>query len=98
MDKSELPDESKLLFVGIANKKFKPTLKQEETAFLSVLEKNGLIKQVKDSQGNCIKTELTTEGLAYITMNPQLKNPSFWDNKHAVVDHVINFIGALNPF
>ena len=98
MNKIELPDESKLLFVGIANKKFKPTFKQEETAYLSVLEDNRLIKQKKDEQGNCIQAELTTKGLAYITMNPQLKNPSFWDDKHAVVDHVINFIEALNPF
>ena len=29
--------------------------------------------------------------------NPKLKDPSFWDDKHALVDHVINIIGAIIP-
>lgn len=98
MEKIELPDECKFILLSIANKKFQPTLKEEEKGWLAILENEGLIEQKKDAKGGCIVSRLTTKGIAYFADNPQLKNPSFWDDKHALVDHLINFFGLIKPF
>lgn len=98
MEKIELPDECKFILVSIANKTFKPTFKPEENGWLAILENENLIKLTKDSKGGYITGKLTTRGLAYLTSNPKLKNPSFWDDKHALVEHLINIIGLIKPF
>lgn len=98
MERIELPDECKFVFISIANKTFQPTLKEEEKGWLAILESEGLIKQIKDTNGGCITSELTTKGRAYLAANPKLKDPSFWDDKHALVDHLINFLGLIKPF
>lgn len=98
MEKIELPDECKFILLCIANKSFRPTLKEEEKGWLAILEKEGLIELIKDAKGGCITSKLTTNGRAYLTANPKLKNPSFWDDKHALVDHLINFVGLIKPF
>ena len=98
MEKIELPDECKFILLCIANNTFHPTLKEEEKGWLAILEHEGLIKQIKDAKGGCIISELTTKGRAYLAANPKLKNPSFWDDKNALVDHLINLVGLIKPF
>ncbi len=92
MSKSQLPDECKLILVAINNRTFHPSFSPKEKGWLAILEEESLITVTKDTQGGYIKGELTNKGLAYLTQNPELKNPSFWDDKHAVIDHFINVI------
>lgn len=92
MDKIQLPDESKFILVGIAKHLFCPSHTPEENGWIAILEEENLISVTKDTVGGYIKGELTTKGRAYLATNPELKNPSFWDDKHAVVDHFINVI------
>lgn len=92
MDKIQLPDESKFILVAINNHTFKPSFTPEEKGWIAILEEENLVTITKDTQGGYIKGKLTTHGLAYLTQNPELKNPSFWDDKHAVIDHFINVI------
>lgn len=72
MTKINLTDECKLILLSIANKKFQPTLTDEEKGWLAILEVEGLIQQKKDTNGGCITSKLTDRGRAYIAANPQL--------------------------
>ena len=99
MDKIELPNESKaLLYAMSEHSHIKPNLNDDTSKWLDVLSYYELIEGTKDEQGKFITVSLSQKGKVYLTLNPELKNPSFWDDKHAVVDHIFNLLGLIKPF
>ena len=99
MEKIELPNECKALMFAMSNvSHIQPNRNDNSDQWLRVLEYYGLVKGVKNEQDNYIMAELSDKGKVYLTLNPKLKDPSFWDDKHAIIDHVFNLIGAIKPF
>lgn len=99
MDKIELPNECKALMLAMSeHPHIEPNHKDNSDKWLEVLEYYGLIKGMKNEQDLYIIAELSQKGRVYMTLNPELKNPSFWDDKHAVVDHIFNLLGLLKPW
>lgn len=99
MDKIELPDECKALMLAMSKEShIEPNHNDNSDQWLCVLEYYGLITGVKNEQDCYIIAQLSDKGKVYLTLNPKLKDPSFWDDKHAVIDHVFNLIGAIKPF
>ena len=98
MDKIKLPEESKaLLFLMSDKSHIEPNISGEATKWLDVLEYYGFIKGTKNMQGNYIIAEITQKGKVYLIENPKLKDPSFWDDKHKLLDHLIGIIGIIKP-
>lgn len=98
MDKIKLPEECKALLYYMSDKThIEPEHNVESDKWLEVLEYYELVTGVKNEQGHFIIAELTPKARVYMLENPKLKDPSFWDDKHALVDHVINIIGAIIP-
>lgn len=99
MDKIELPNECKALMLAMSGKPhIEPNHKDDTDKWLEVLEYYELISGAKNEQGLYMIAELSQKGRVYMTLNPELKNPSFWDDKHAVADHVFNLLGLLKPW
>lgn len=66
--------------------------------WLEVLSLYGFVQGQKNERHQYIRAELSQKGKVYLTLNPELKDPSFWDDKHAIVDHIFNILGLMNPF
>jgi hypothetical protein len=99
MEKIELPDECKaLLYAMSENLHIEPDLGDDTSKWLEVLSCYELIEGIKNEQGKFIIASLSQKGKAYLALYPDLKNPSFWDDKHAVIDHVFSLIGLIKPF
>lgn len=99
MEKIELPDECKVILLAISRTGFiMPNHMDDTDKWLDVLSLYGFVQGPKNEQQQYIRAELTQKGKVYLTLNPELKNPSFWDDKHAIVDHVFNILGLMNPF
>jgi hypothetical protein len=75
-----------------------PDLGDDTSKWLEVLSYYDLIEGTKNEQDKFIIAFLSQKGKVYLTLNPELKNPSFWDDKHAVIDHVFSLIGLIKPF
>lgn len=99
MEKIDLPNECKAFMLAMSEHSYiEPNHNDDTDKWLEVLEYYGLIKGIKNEQDLYIIAELTQNGRVYMTLNPDLKNPSFWDDKHAVVDHIFNLLGILKPW
>lgn len=99
MDKIDLPNECKVLMLAMSKRSYiEPNHEDDIDKWLEVLEYHELITGTKNEQDLYIDAELTQKGHVYITLNPELKNPSFWDDKHAIVDHIFNLLGLLKPW
>lgn len=97
MEKIELPDECKALLLAMAKVPHVcPNHKDDTDKWLEVLSYYGLVEGTRNSQGEYILARLSQKGKTYLTLNPELKNPSFWDDKHAIISHICNLFGIIN--
>lgn len=98
MEKIELPDECKALMLAMSNvPHIEPNRDEDLDKWLRVLEYYELVKGIKNEQDNYIIAELSDKGKVYLTLNPKLKNPSMWDDKHAIIDHVFDLLNLIKP-
>ena len=61
---------------------------------LNFLNTKGLINAIQTLNGYVI-TGLTDEGRAYLHSNPDLKNPSIWDDKKYLINTAISVIALV---
>jgi len=99
MEKIELPDECKVILLAMSKTgSIMPNHMDDTDKWLEVLSLYEFVQGQKNEQHQYIRAELSQKGKVYLTLNPELKDPSFWDDKHAIVDHIFNILGLMNPF
>ena len=89
MVKIELTDNAKRIFFALSkDEELRYTDSDEKDLIL--LEQEGLVDPCWTNDGPypCI----TDKGIAYIHMNPKLKNPSIWDDKKYLITTGISLI------
>ena len=93
MDKITLNDNSKRLLKEIKSGSYQEGL-ESDLEDLNFLKTRGFIKATPTFSGYII-TGLTDEGKAYLHSNPNLKNPSIWDDKKYWINTAISFAALI---
>ena len=93
MEKIALNDNCKRLLRKIKEGSYCDGLKSD-LEDLNLLKTLGLIKAVATKTGFVV-TGLTNEGRAYMHSNPDLKNPSIWDDKKYWITTAISFAALI---
>ena len=93
MDKIKLNNNCKKLLKEIKNDSYCNSL-ESDLEDLNLLKTLGLIKAVATNTGYVV-TGLTDEGRAYLQSNPDLKNPSIWDDKKYWINTAISFAALI---
>ena len=96
MEKIELNDNCKKLLNKIKNGSYQQGEKADFED-LNFLKTKGFIKAIATTSG-FIVTGLTEEGRAYLHSNPNLKNPSIWDDKKYWITTAISFAALIISF
>lgn len=77
MEKIELPDECKVILLAMSRTGFiMPNHVDDTDKWLEVLSLYEFIQGQRNEQHRYIRAELTRKGKVYLTLNPELKNPS----------------------
>ena len=93
MEKIKLTKRGKEILLLLSEKKYKPQEMDKEELNLLTIE--GLGKGNKISGDVYITYQLTDYGKAYLLSNPQLKNPSIFDDKKYIVTTIISIIALI---
>lgn len=93
MDKITLNNNCKRLLKEIKNGSYQIGL-ESDIEDLNFLNTKGLIDAIQTFDGYVI-TGLTDEGRAYLHSNPNLKNPSIWDDKKYWITTAISFAALI---
>lgn len=93
MDKIKLNNNCKKLLKEIKNDSYCNSL-ESDLEDLNLLKTLGLIKAVATNTGYVV-TGLTDEGRAYLHSNPDLKNPSIWDDKKYWINTAISILALI---
>ena len=93
MEKIELNNNCKKLLNKIKSGSYQQGEKAD-LEDLNFLKTKGLIKAIATTSG-IIVTGLTAEGRAYLHSNPNLKNPSIWDDKKYLITTAISFAALI---
>lgn len=92
MDKIKLTDNAKRILLVLYNKeefRYSDTDKKD----LIVLYQEDLVNPEWTADGPF--PDITDKGIAYVYMNPQLKNPSIWDDHKYWITTGIAFVALL---
>ena len=79
MEKTELTYKAKLVLRVINSGRNFPFIKPFRDDLI-LLQEEGLISLIK-SEDDHLYAYLTSKGVKYLLLNPDLKNPSIWDDK-----------------
>jgi hypothetical protein len=93
MEKIKLNDNCKRLLKEIKNGSYQEGL-DSDLEDLNLLDTMGFINATKTFSGYVV-TGLTDEGRAYLHSNPDLKNPSIWDDKKYLINTAISVIALV---
>ena len=93
MEKIKLNDNCKRLLKEIKSGLYQDIL-EPDIEDLNLLKILGLIKAVNTTTGFVV-TGLTDEGRAYLHSNPDLKNPSIWDDKKYWINTAISVLALI---
>lgn len=93
MDKIKLNNNCKRLLKEIRNNSYCNGI-ESDLEDLNLLKILGLIKAVATTTGFVV-TGLTDEGRAYLHSNPDLKNPSIWDDKKYWINTAISVLALI---
>lgn len=83
MDKIKLTPRCKSILLGLKEKSYEP-IKEDQGALL-LLRELGFIAGNRLSSGEVYTCRITPKGEAYLYENPQLENPSIWDDKKYII-------------
>lgn len=78
MDKIKLTDNAKKILWTLYNKEDLNIIDDDEKDLI-VLDQEGLVNPEWTNDGPF--PDITDKGIAYVYMNPKLKNPSIWDDQ-----------------
>jgi hypothetical protein len=98
MEKIKLSENQKRLLRSLYEKKYPEVVPIEDFEDFNLLEVEGLVNAAhcRGMQGLSLHNpSITEKGLAYITSNPTLQNPSIWDDKKYVINTIISVIALL---
>lgn len=93
MEKIKLNDNCKRLLKEIKSGLYQDIL-EPDIEDLNFLKTEGLIDAVVITTDFMVKG-LTDKGRAYLHSNPNLKNPSIWDDKKYLINTVISLIALV---
>mgnify|MGYP003509889585 FL=1 len=93
MEKITLNDNCKRLLKEIKSGSYQEGI-ESDLEDLNFLNTKGLINAIQTLNGYVI-TGLTDEGRAYLHSNPDLKNPSIWDDKKYLINTAISVIALV---
>jgi hypothetical protein len=93
MEKIKLNDNCKRLLKEIKSGSYQEGI-ESDLEDLNFLNTKGLINAIQTLNGYVI-TGLTDEGRAYLHSNPDLKNPSIWDDKKYLINTAISVIALV---
>ena len=93
MEKIKLNDNCKRLLKEIKSGSYQEGI-ESDLEDLNFLNTKGLINAIQTLNGYVI-TGLTDKGRAYLHSNPDLKNPSIWDDKKYLINTAISVIALV---
>ena len=93
MEKIKLNDNCKRLLKEIKSGSYQDIL-EPDIEDLNFLKTRGFINAVAINP-DCVVQGLTDEGRAYLHSNPNLKNPSIWDDKKYLINTGISVIALV---
>lgn len=93
MEKIKLNDNCKRLLKEIKSGSYQEGL-DSDLEDLNLLDTMGFINATKTFSGYVV-TGLTDEGRAYLHSNPDLKNPSIWDDKKYWINTAISVFALI---
>lgn len=97
MNKIKLKENQKIILNALKRCEYSNSIPDEDIDDIIVLMEFNLVKaiEVSDKSGRMfICPELTDKGRAYMVLNPDLKNPSIWDDKKYIINTIIS-VAAL---
>ena len=89
MDKIELTTKSKRILLALSKNEELEYKDSDENDYL-LLEQEGLINLDWTFDGPL--PDITNKGKAYVHVNPELKNPSIWDDKKYLITTGISLV------
>lgn len=94
MERITLSKKQKKLLTEIAEGIYN-SCSDDDRADIYVLMELDLVHGTKVIGGNVIAIRLTDHGLAYMRLNPKLKNPTIWQDKKYIINTVISLIAMI---
>jgi hypothetical protein len=94
MERIELSKPCKRILRAIKDKKYSD-IPENDTEDLSLLEHMGLVDVKWCEFGYAIIANLSNKGVAYMKVNPKLKNPSIWEDKKYWITTIISFVAII---
>ena len=95
MDKISLNDNCKAIINAIKNDTYEEKIADSED--INLLHTLGLIDVISTKDGDMVDG-LTDKGRAYLHSNPDLKNPSIWDDKKYWINTAISILALIVAF
>ena len=98
MERVKLSKDCKRILLALYNERYSNRVPESDLEFFNLLEVKGFVKSSHtkgDGHIEMFAPRLTEEGLAYITTNPSLKDPSIWDDKKYTINTVISVVALL---
>ena len=92
MEKIALNDNCKAIIYAIKNDTYKE--RDADSEDINLLHTLGLIDVTSTIDGDFVDG-LTVKGQAYLHSNPDLKNPSIWDDKKYWINTAISFAALI---
>ena len=95
MERIELSKRSKNILFALKANKYPATIPAEDINDITVLIEEGLIKATSLLNNHYSAASLTQKGKAYLQCNPQLKNPSIWEDKKYWITTSISVLAII---
>ena len=98
MEKIKLSKDSKRILLSLNNGNYGDIVPEKDLEVFNLLEVEGFVKSARtkgDNHVEMLTPRLTDEGKAYITANPDLSNPSIWDDKKYLITTIISAIALI---
>ncbi len=94
MEKIELTKDEKRLLKYLISEKSMTNISKSDEKWLYVLEQKKIIGTNKSDSG-ILRAYISEFGEAYCTFNPNLNNPSMWDDKKYIINTAISAIALI---
>lgn len=95
MEKVKLSKDCRRIMLAMYNGNYSDRVPENDLEAFTILEVEGLAKSAHtkgDGHIEMLAARLTEEGLAYIAVNPKLKNPSILDDKKYIINTIISVV------
>lgn len=95
MDKIKLSKEEKQFLLALNNSDTKMNFDNLTRAHLFFLEQQGFIELFETEYGKIVHVVLTDFGKSYLLENPELKNPTIFDDKKFWITTSISIVALI---